>query len=379
MSYKFIYIDDTNDKVEQGTIHGLEATGEIKIDFSTPVEWEAQINQLTAALPEANGLILDLRLNDNANEQGKVAMYRGSSIAQELRTLSKENTIIKKDFPIILLSANENMDKSLDQTGVDLFDKIVRKSDLGTEGSGISYLEFRDSLKWLSDGYNYLSASERTLAAIMRIPEGVALDVRFVDYFNELLTKPVHVIARFLHKSVINRPGFLIDEDYLSARLGVDKASPDWQPLIEKYFAGFQYQGAFSNYHKRWWMPLVEKFWEENISNDCPLRITSAARRVELLKQKTDYQALVPHQRQPKSKSDTFWVACKVTRVAIDTIDGFVIQEKGTTFEWQEREYICINEALRPTADKIAISPVEKARLQQLKELFDKNEQRIRK
>jgi hypothetical protein len=380
MPYKYIYVDDTQDMVEQGTINGLEHGGEIKVEFLRPGEWENQLKDLTVLLPDYHGLILDLRLNDNPNKEGKYAQYRGSSIAQELRTLTKENTI-KADFPIVLISANDNILKSLDSTSLDLFDAIINKNKLGNEGLGHSYADFRGKLMWLAEGYQFLNSAPKTIQSVLQLDQYVKLDNRFVDIFTECLTKPIHATARFLSKEVIKKPSFLINEEYLSARLGIDKRSPDWQTLLTKYLGHCLYRGAFSTYYPRWWQSLVEKFWKEQISTDCHWRNTSAARRVELIIQRTGLKDLVPLEKQEKSKSDSFWVACKETQVAIDTIDGFVIaqKEQDHNYPWQEPEYVCIDEAMRPSSDDYRISPIEVPRLQKLKAFFETNEQRVRK
>jgi hypothetical protein len=378
MEYNYLYIDDTKDAIERGTINGLEDGNEIRIDFKFPKNWESQINELVSAIPNYSGIIIDLRLNDNPNSEGKFAQYRGSSIAQELRTLAKEN-LIKNDFPILLISANDNIEKSLDQTSLDLFDYRISKNSIGAEPNGISYLEFRNKLKWLADGYNYLNNSDKTISKILRAPEKLNLDVRFMEQFNKVLDRPVvHVIARFLVKEVMSRPTFLIDEKYVATRLGIDLASQDWQPFLEKCLSESMYTGAFSTYYPKWWMSLVELFWHSQITTELNLRNTSSTQKVELISKQTGFKNLKPIEKGAKSKSDCFWVVCKATHMALDTIDGFTIAGQDNIYPWQELEYISISEALRPTMD-FTVSSTEKPRLQRLKELFAENEERSRK
>ena len=380
MPYRYIYIDDTKDEVEKGTINGLQDGNEIEIEFKKPGDWEEQIKEITESLPKYNGIILDLRLSDNPYEDHKFAQYRGSTVAQELRTLAKENTF-KNDFPIVLISANDNIEKSLDQTSLDLFDYCVNKNRL-EQAHGLTYAEFRIKLKWLADGYSYLNKSEKTIESILKIdnPPSI-LDSRFLDEFNKIIDNPVHIIARFLTKQVIGRPTFLINENYLSARLGIDKASDDWNNLLEKFLIKYEYRGAFSDYYKRWWMQGVQSFWDENISAEHSLRNLAADKRASLISEKTGLSKLVPIKRQEKSKSDCFWTVCKVTHVAIDTIDGFVIANQDDLFPWQEKEYVSLSEALRPTNTLIwkGVATLEKNRLQKLKDLYGKAEQRKRK
>lgn len=380
MAYKYIYIDDTRDAIEQGTINALQDGKEIEITFKSPNDWEAQMIDLKNILPNFQGIILDLRLNDIPYEVNKYAQYRGSTVAQELRTLAKENKF-QNDFPIILISADNNLHKSLDPTSLDLFDFCVSKNRL-EQTNGISYLAFRNELKWLADGYSILNKLEKSIQTILNIENSNFIDIRFVDEFNNLMDKPVHIIARFLNKEVIKKKTFLIDESYLAARLGIDIiGSKDWKSFIEKYLTDSLYKGAFSNYHSRWWMNGIETFWEKTISEEYNLRNLSATKRVEFIIKKTGFKNLTPIKKQPKSKSDSFWVICKATGVAIDTIDGFIVANQDHLFPWQEKEYVCIDEALRPKRIDLwkGVSSLEKNRLQLLKDYFDENETRARK
>jgi hypothetical protein len=378
MSYRYLYIDDTKEQLEQGTINGLQDGGEIEVVFEKPNDWEVLLERITTNMHSYTGVILHLRLNGVPYIDHKKAQYRGSTVAQELRTLAKEGAF-KNDFPIILISGDAEIAKSLDQTSLDLFDFCVNKNDLG-QPNGLSYLGFRTKLKWLADGYHFLNSSDKNSETILNVKDSSFLDSRFLDEFQKLLSRPVHNIASFLIKQVIKRPSFLINEAYLSARLGIDTSSPDWATLLEKDLSQFKYTGAFSGYYNRWWMHGIESFWQGEISSEHPLRTINAEKRIELLSSKRDYK-LSPLIKQGKSKSDLFWTVCKATHIAIDTIDGFVLANQDDLFPWQEKEYICIDEALRPTKSDHwgGVASLEKTRLQKLKDLYGKTEQRIRK
>ena len=377
MPYNFIYVDDTFSKLEEGTINGLQDGGEIQINFKKPLAWETLISELVEQMPANQGIILDLRLNVEAYAPKTYAKYRGSTLAQELRTLSKEDAG-KNDYPIILISADENIQLSLDQTSYDLFDYVVSKNALGND-KALSYAELKQKLIWLADGYAYLNTHAKALPTILDQKDLSQLDSRFIDVYNQIADKPNHVIARFIVKNLIERPSFLINEDYLSTRLGIDKRSQDWEKLLYTFLPKEAlYTGAFSNNYRRWWMPIIQEFWSHAISAEFGIRNTSAQKKVELLIGKSGLKELIPIQKAAKSKSENFWVNCKATNVPIDTIDGFVLAANENRFAWQEPEYICIDEALRPTMG-FNISSIEKPRLQKLKEFYEQNEQRVRK
>lgn len=375
MAYNYIYVDDVKDGLEKGVIRGLEGTGHLKILFHRPSEdWTIQIANLKEELPKANGLILDLRLNDNPNENGQYAQYRGSSVAQELRTLVKENEI-KFDFPIILISANEKLVESLDPTGIDLFDACISKNTLGTDDEH-SYEKLISRLISLAIGYEYLNNNAKNVISILGIEDDSIIDIRFKDKFNDILSQPVHTVARFVIKQILERPSFLIDEDYLSARLGVDQSSLGWPELLEK-IKSFKYSGIFNEYYQRWWMPKIEIWWEELTAGEVNLKNMTSDIRVEILSAKLNLD-LKPIIKSQKAKSSSFWTVCMITRLPIDTVDGFVVADQDNIHPWQEKRYISIEEALRPTKkDKWKdVATLEKKRLQTVKELYAKADQR---
>jgi CheY-like chemotaxis protein len=161
MAHNYIYIDDTFGNLEKGTINALQKGNEIQINFTFPADsWEDQIEVFTSQLPQNDGVLIDLRLNDIANSNGLNAQFRGSSVAQELRTLVKEK-VIASDFPIVLISANNKIEESLDKTSYDLFDYVINKNNI-EQPNGITFKEFRRLLITLSEGYKVLNKKHGT-------------------------------------------------------------------------------------------------------------------------------------------------------------------------------------------------------------------------
>ncbi|MDM1296530.1 hypothetical protein HX021_19770 [Sphingobacterium sp. N143] len=374
MVYKYIYVDDAQHELEQGMINALQADGDIKITFSGPRNWEDLIDFLKLELPQHSGIILDLRLDDIPYD-GKNASYKGSTVAQELRNLTKENTL--SDFPIILFSGTDNLEYYLDQTSKDLFDKIIDKTKIEGEDY-INYSDFRDILRWLAKGYKYLSTVDRDdLLSVLSIDDITLLDTRFVESYNGIRNKPIHITAQFFLKEMLGRPSFLISEQILAARLGVNVSSLGWPKLLD-HFSDCIYKGAFARGLNHWWMPKIIRFWKDNISTEVNIRNISASKRVDLLKDALNIHDLTAIEKSRRSKSDAFWTVCKVRKIAIDTIDGFVISGQDNKFPWQDIEYICIDEALRPSKG-ITISSLEIPRLKNLKSIIENNEQRERR
>lgn len=373
MAYKYIYIDDLFGKIEQGTINGLKYGDKLIVEHYLPNTWEALIDDLTIKMPEADGLLLDLRLEMFAfNDAGEKAKYKGSTLAQELRTLVKEGKI-KNDFPIVLISGDAVIEQSLDKTSHDLFEAVIEKERLGNQ---ITYQELRDKLFCFSKAYKELnSIAEKNIETVLHINDEF-LDIRFQNTFANIKENPNHIISRFILKQVVERPSFLVDEYILAARLGVDIKSEKWSVLSTEILSAFIYSGIFSDYYKRWYMPIIEEWWEKEIGGEIVLRSSTAEKRVELLNSKLNLD-LIPILKDEDSKSSSFWTICIQTKKPIDTIDGFLIENQDDSFPWQEKKYICLEEALRELNYRVA--PIEKNRLQILKEHYEKRQERIKK
>ncbi len=376
MAYKYIYIDDSFDNLEKGTINGLEIGGEIEIDFLKPNTWEELLRILVEKIPNSQGLLLDLRLGEMPFEDEKRAQYKGSTLAQEIRTLIKEKKTIQKDIPIVLISGDTYIKESLDKTSHDLFDAIIEKEKLGNE---IPFESLKQHLISLANGYLKLNETQAKIPQVLNIENLDYLDNRFVEIFTKIESEPKHVIARLIIKEVLEKPSFLIDEYTLASRLGVKLESANWQKFKDEILIKFKYLGVFSEFYERWWMPLINCWWE-SLGSSINLRSATAQQRVDLLNEKFK-TALEAETKAEKSRSASFWTVCIARKIAIDTIDGFVIAFQDHLYPWQEKKYICIDEALRPSKIDLwkGITSIDKSRLSKLKDIYEKQDQRVKK
>ena len=374
--YKYVYIDDTQDQIEIGTINGIKQGGKIDVTFIKPGLWEQKITELTELLKTSQGLIVDLRLNDLPYDDNNRAQYRGSTIAQELRTLVKEKTII--DIPIFLISADEKLDESLDKTSLDLFDGVISKNTIGN--TGISFADFIKMLCAYAEAYLFIEG-HKDITQLLKLDDTKLLDTRFIDEFQKAVQYPNHVVIRFIGKEFIQKTTVLVSEDILAARLGIDKSSEDWVLLKEEFLKPFFYTGILSEFYERWWWPQIEDWWYTKISQETTIRTLSATERIELLKTLKKGLRLKPASMSEKSKSDKYWTICKAQKFPIDTIDGFLIAGQDNNFPWQEKEYVSNDEALRPQDNDAwkSVATIEKNRLQSMKDFYGKKEQRVRR
>ena len=115
---------------------------------------EEQLKYIQNHSDDIDGLILDLKLDDCLNENKKRATFRGSTLAQEIRSRQKENLI--KQMPIILFSANDKVKSSLEKAGIDIFDLFIDKGSVNVTTFNI----YSKQLEALSESYKLIDQSK---------------------------------------------------------------------------------------------------------------------------------------------------------------------------------------------------------------------------
>lgn len=368
MAYNYLYIDDNKKEEADGVIAGLTLNDILSVEFKNPAgEWEQERNRIESEeFKKYNGLILDLNLEENKNpENQKLSRYKGSTLAQEIRNLSRSRKI--KETPIILLSATKNLTSLFDETNKDLFDLIISKESLTGKDE---YETIIRKLEAIAQAYVVLS-NERNATAILAT-DFENEDIRFLSEIEHQLSKPSHSISNFFIKDILEKNGVLISEVILFARLGVDvnTSKPEDISIIKEFFSDSQYTGIFSGGWSRWWMSKIEKLWK-SISENKTLRSLDAEQRVSVLNEKFKL-TLKASELDPKSKSLKFWTICKGTGRPIDNVDGLLIARQEKTYPWQDKVYISFEEALKPTNKEawLDVNENEKVKLEILKKKF---------
>lgn len=336
MKSHYLYIDD--DPQSNNIIQGFE-NDNLSISIAQHQNsWKDQMHYLTENEGILDGLILDLKLDQFPNQNNIKANYRGTSIAQEIRTRQKEKVL--KSFPIVLFSTKEEFDLAMEDSAKDVFDMCMDKSNLSVD----LYTAYTSQLIALSEGYKMLSTNNK-LESILNT-DITLLDSRFVFEYNELKRSPVHVQTRFLITEFFERQGLLINEDVLAARLGVDKNnSKDWG-ILKQTLTPAKYEGVFSLGWERWWAHLVERWWNEAVTSEMSLRTTTADLRVRKIKERLGLSDVVPATKKGKAKSNEFWTICKGCGKPLDPVDGLLISGQDNLYSWQEPEYVSIDSAL---------------------------------
>lgn len=369
MVHKYLYIDDNKIEQAAGVIAGLSIKNVLSIEFDNPKgEWEQERERIESKdFIEYDGLILDLNLEENRNPNNdKFSFYKGSTLAQEIRNISKSGII--KEIPIILLSATKNLKLYFDKTNEDLFDLIIEKEKLNSD----LYIDIKQKLISLSSGYKILNEKNKTINDVFNHELNIE-DIKFKSEIDNIFSYyPTHSISNFIIKNILEIDGVIIKESTLAARLGVDieESNPSWQELLS-IINNSEYDGVFSVGWKRWWMSKIDKWWEDNFEKTISLRSLNASDRVTKINDKFGLN-LIHKEKLEKSKSDKFWTTCIGIGSPIDTIDGLLIAGQDNLYSWQDRSYVSIKEALKPdNKEKWGnISSTELFKLEHLKKIF---------
>jgi hypothetical protein len=380
MECKYLYIDDAPTAQANGTISGLAEAGKLQITHDHPTgSWDEQIQYIIDKVKNFHGLILDLRLDQGTSKNGSQSNYRGTSLAQELRILSREKKV--DDLPIILLSAEENLINYFDSTGDDLFDLIISKEKISAH-----FQVTKEQLCALAIGYPLLRtiAKENTtksLESILSLPENdfTNLDPRFLTKLVELMVT-AHGFSNFFINQVLKRNGIFIDELTLAARLGIDITnSSDWPDFKSYLYGKIGYHGLYADGWNRFWSYQFDNWITETINPPEDFRSIKAIDRIKLITEKTDFKKLTAAVPYKLANSDKFWDICQGSGNALDVTEGLLVTNQDALFPWQDRKYVSIQSALyRENSHKWNdVAALEKPKLDKLKAIFGR--ERVRR
>ena len=362
MIYKYLYIED-EPKASEAYVRRLQKNGLLKINILPPLELNNQVKYIKKNNSKIDGLILDLRLNDKANNNIK-ANYIAPTLAQEVRIRSAEN-YFGKEFPIILFSTQQKIDKTiaLEYTSDELFDYRLRKDELSKNN-------YDNILASIAKAYKSVSTIKE-ISSILKIDSLDELDERIFSDFYKRRKIPVFEYVRFILNNLILRNGPLINEDLLAARFGIDiSASKDWNKLKER-IKKTKYVGILSEAWERWWFNKILLWWKEDINVKINIANLNAEERVKVLKKQLKLKNLTAARPIKNSHSTRYWTICQVYKKPLDPIEGFRIQEKEPEL-WQEVNYICLDALLERANVKmgIGLNPLDKKRYQETKKSF---------
>ena len=364
----YLYLDDAQLDESRDKVSGLSMQDVlyVKVEQNLP-GWKQQMERLKNV--DYDGLILDLKLDELPIDDGQYAGYRGTTIAQLIRDYQKEGTL--KAFPMLLFSGEDNMKRALDNTGRDLFDMIIEKGSLNIN----TLQKLPRQLAELSECYKRLNGGED--ARNMIKAQGY-VDERFMDALHTLQTEDSNAsCVRFLLNEFLLKPGLLIDETLLAARLGVDKdkSGRGWNAVL-KLFEKARYDGIFGESWARWWMRSINTIWKENTGT--VLQQLEAEERIDLLKKVLGCEEIVAATKTKYAEGNSFWAVCCGTGKPLDPIDGFEVMGQDTSYPWQDLQYVSKEAAFHKIKQDQwnGVATSEKERLEYLKQQYEKKGER---
>jgi hypothetical protein len=362
MVIKYLYVEDAEENQIMPFVDAVSRSQKIEIELVHPSKY-ADFNILAADLKHYQGIILDWRLDEIVNvDTGQSYPFRAGALAQELRSRASEGLI--SPLPIVLWSATQKFNASFkkDYAAQDLFDRKYTKEEISERSEEIAL-----QLAALAEGYITIRRSQQrgirlaTLLKCSKHPE--FLDIRVIERFAEN-SLSVYEIAHFILYELLDRPGLLINEELLAARLGINlTTSAGWERL-KQVLEVYRYQGPFSIAWPRWWTYGVEeKWWFTILKAKTPLSALSATQRVAHIAEATKITDLTPAVPVQKEYHDRFYTICEETRQPLDPIDGVIIDEPQPE-PWQVRRYISLDVASKHKSENYRPHPTERERLQ---------------
>lgn len=373
MDIKYLYVDDEDPESLKSLANSVEldkAGHSLAVTYKNPADFKFSLENLIHDVEQYQGLILDWRL-DKIPQDGVHFAMRAGTVAQEIRIRQAEGTF--PAIPIVLWSTNDKLQNSYtsDPASHDLFDLKHDKIEISDNPDKVS-VELISLFLGYSTIKENLNDDGRLDSAVFNLDDEDLnfLPQSFLGYLKQLSEISVHEYARIFLREIIERPGVLVCEELLAAKLGIDiERSRGWFNLLS-LLEPYKYTGPFHEARSRWWWRLIEKRWWSDFAADhsSPLYLR-ASERVEMIESITQTKNLQPYTGiRPEYQTD-FQTICEYYRKPLDTIDGVTIKEKEP-FMWQEKRYLSLDAALRRLgSDKnLRPHPVETERLELIKE-----------
>ncbi|WP_133164350.1 hypothetical protein [Solimonas fluminis] len=368
---EYLCIDDQQGITIDPLLGRLSESGTVTFQRSTPRGLEEQLPAIEAFIRSKQGgltgILLDLRLDVDADESGKRVAYRGPTLAQELRTRMAEGGL--PPFPIVLWSVNAKFRQSYtgDESSHDLFDDIYEKDREIAENPAL----VSKKLAALAHGYAALRGISRENAISvlgLDAEKESPLYLQFLAEYLDAVTRSPSEVGHFLLNDLVRPSGLLITEEMLAARLGVDiSASGDQWGQIKSALGQARYSGPFSDGWPRWWWFRVEDWWASLGKQSPEIRRLAAEERVAYLGKMLGL-SLTSAKPIEGAASTKYFTLCAGLGLPLDPLDGLKTF-KRTTHAWHDASYVSIYAALERIArSQWQLDPLERDRLARIKE-----------
>lgn len=351
---KGFFVDDNAD--DRRLISRLLEQDDLQIDPRfEPIAPTCLRDALLAESPDL--VALDFRLDVEKLEHNN---YKGGALAQILR-----ETVLEKphrDFPIILVSTEENIKQiyDIDRRSLDLFDQKYMKGRLNDKTYRTrchrEILSLANGYKAIAAAIGRGSAELKTLLALdadelALIPmHGLATDIKDTN-------SVTHVIARVLLRQVIGRAGPLLAGKDIAAHLGL--ANEDLQiAQIVDYLRDKKmcYEGIFSDGWPRIWRHRMNDW--ANKAFDAPLSSFTGEERAEKLSIFMNLKLKPAVSQWTKKPDELFAFACTVCENPAERRNSVALYDKYL-LTYSERKRLCFDCLIRGKLERTTTLSVD--------------------
>lgn len=313
--FKGVFVDDKVEEARYAQYLADNSSDMLSVEFRQP---EHEVAQLADHLIEGDFdfAALDFRLDEvpirDANGQQQRNRYRASALAQQIRDRVIDD--VQKDLPLILLSQEDFIKRIFraDTTAEDLFDLVLTKQELVT-AEPLQLAITRISS--LTKAYKIIKNEIKTnnfipLTTLLHLDthESEVVSCHQAIRAIEKLRFP-HLIVPKTTRLLIDRPGILLSDAHLLARLAISPDSPDIEKLKtilrERHLA---YSGLLCEGWPRWWWHRVDLWAREELG--ASLGSLPGFERVQKLNAHLGLELKSAVSAWTSTSNEYFWIAC---------------------------------------------------------------------
>ena len=366
---KFLCVDDHASDLNALVKLLQKAGDDIVFTPVLPGSFESMLETVRQANPPFDGVLLDLRLDQNQGRDGANVYYNAAELATLFRGEMANRRVV--DVPIVLWTISAKLKKTYipNPFSHDLFDMVLDKERIGGD------LEYRrrslSQMVSVARGFKDIietAVRAKSFSDFLSPPDASILDPRIGAHLAiRGPAKAISGIARFILIELIGKNGPLIDESTLCARLGVTISSFQNSSLQKHCNKIAKYKGPFSDGWTRWWWAAIDAWWNARFPDQPPMVALEAEERVAILNDTFKKSLLEADTPLDAGYSTKFSTCCAVLGRPIDRSDGYMLALGPGAQPWQDRGYVSRKVVMSAAAHRFEKSALDSIELQRAK------------
>lgn len=315
--FKGVFVDDKEEEKKYAELLTKNSSGKLNIEFCLP---EHEVTELADHLigQHFDFAAIDFRLDEvpikDAEGNKQKNKYRASALAQQIRDRAIDQP--SSDLPLILLSQEDYIKRIFhaDSTAEDLFDLVISKEELVTaeplRQAAVRITSLATAYKTIQASFTKNNNKPVAPSVLLGLDSHEAELVLNHQAIREIakIQYPHQIISKIM-ALLIQRPGILLSDGHLLARLGVSPDSPNIPQLKAKLLdLKLGYRGLLSDGWPRWWWHRVDAWGKKILS--ASLGSLAGSERVAKLSNALQIELKPAASKWSKSSDEYFWVAC---------------------------------------------------------------------